>query len=73
MEIKMTFEEAVARLEVIVHTMESGNVSLEESLALFQEGVSLVQYCNQKLDTAEQKIKLLAEDKNGQMIETDMN
>jgi len=73
MEKEMTFEEAVARLEVIVHTMESGNAYLEESLSLFQEGVSLVQYCNQKLDTAEQKIKLLTEDKNGQMVETDMN
>ena len=36
MEKEMTFEEAVARLEVIVHTMESGNAHLEESLDLFQ-------------------------------------
>ena len=73
MEKEMTFEEAVARLEAIVHTMESGNAQLEEALALFQEGASLVQFCNQKLDSAEQKVKILTEDKNGQLVEADMN
>ena len=55
----MSFEEALARLEEIVEEMESGKAALDDLLALFEEGVSLVKLCNSKLDSAERKIKLV--------------
>ncbi|MBE6599488.1 MAG: exodeoxyribonuclease VII small subunit [Ruminococcaceae bacterium] len=72
-EIKdMTFEAAMARLEEIVRALESGNAPLDVSLGLFEEGVALVKLCNQRLDTAEQKVKLLVGSPDGGMAETDM-
>ncbi len=68
----LTFETAIARLEEIVRSLESGNTPLDTSLSLFEEGVSLVKYCNQKLDTAEQKVKILTTGENGTLTETDM-
>ena len=56
---KITFEEALARLDEIVHAMEAGGAMLDESLSLFEEGIRLVKYCQIALDGAEQKVKLL--------------
>ena len=56
---KMTFEEALARLDEIVRSMEAGGAMLDESLALFEEGVKLVKLCQSALEGAEQKVKLL--------------
>ena len=69
---EVTFEAAIARLEEIVHSLESGSAPLDESLALFEEGVSLVKLCNARLDTAEQKVKLLTFNPNGTAEERDM-
>jgi len=69
---EMTFEAAMARLEEIFRSLESGNAPLDVSLGLFEEGVALVKLCNSRLDTAEQKVKLLVRGENGEMIETDM-
>ncbi len=52
-----TFEESMARLEQIVRGLEQGNVPLEESLKLFQEGTELVRSCGKLLDEAELQIK----------------
>ena len=52
-----TFEQNMARLEQIVRAMEQGNVPLEESLKLFQEGTALVNSCSKLLDEAELQIK----------------
>lgn len=52
-----TFEESMGRLEQIVRAMEQGNVPLEESLKLFQEGTELVRGCSKLLDEAELQIK----------------
>lgn len=57
----MTFEEAITRLEEIVAQMESGELSLEESLKLFEEGSALSSFCYQKLNKAEQKIRQITE------------
>lgn len=54
-----TFEEALSRLEEIVRALESGQSKLEDSLALYEEGIRLARACNEKLDGAEQKIKML--------------
>ncbi|MDD4164201.1 MAG: exodeoxyribonuclease VII small subunit [Eubacteriales bacterium] len=67
---ELTFEEALAQLEKIVRTLEEGNVPLDKSLALFEEGTRLVRFCNDKIDSAEQKVKILTE-KNGNITEED--
>ena len=67
----MTFESASARLAEIVKILEQGNSSLEESLKLYEEGVLLVRFCNDSLDNAEKKIKMLVADSNGEMVEKD--
>lgn len=55
----MTFEQALARLEQIVKALESGNVPLEDLIKLFDEGTGLVKLCTERLDAAEEKVKLL--------------
>ena len=52
-----TFEESMSRLEQIVRGLEQGNVPLEESLKLFQEGTELVRSCGKLLDDAELQVK----------------
>lgn len=67
----LTFEGASARLEEIVKILEQGNCPLDESLKLYEEGVLLVRFCNDSLDSAEKKIKMLVSDSKGEMIEQD--
>lgn len=57
----LTFEKALERLEAIVRMLEEGNVPLDDSLALFEEGTGLVKLCAAKIDAAEQKVKILTE------------
>ncbi len=52
----MTFEQAIARLEVIVNQLETGKCPLDESMKLFDEGTRLVSFCSDTLKTAEQKV-----------------
>jgi exodeoxyribonuclease VII small subunit len=54
-----SFEEALRELEVIVQNMETGQLSLEQSLASYQRGVDLLRHCQGTLSAAEQKIQLL--------------
>lgn len=53
---EMNFEQAMTRLQHIVKQFEDDNLSLDESIALFEEGVKLSAFCNQQLITYEQKI-----------------
>ena len=69
----LTFESATARLEEIVKLLERGNSSLDESLKLYEEGISLVRFCNESLDNAERKIKILVSDGSGDLVEKDFN
>ncbi|MCK6596423.1 MAG: exodeoxyribonuclease VII small subunit [Bdellovibrionaceae bacterium] len=65
----MEFEKKLSRLEEIVHKMEKGEVSLEDSLKLFEEGVKLSRECHQKLTDAELKVKkLVGFDPQGEAI-----
>ena len=64
-----TFEENIQRLEQIVHAMERGDVALEESLKLFQEGTELVQSCGKLLDTAELQVRKIATASDGSPVE----
>ncbi len=56
---EMTFEQAMSRLEQIVKTLENGQVPLEDLIKLFDEGTALVKLCTQRLDKAEEKVRLL--------------
>ncbi len=58
---KMSFEQAMARLESIVSRLEEGNVPLEESIKLYEEGMKLGKICKKMLDEAQLKIKKLEE------------
>ena len=69
----LSFEAALARLEEIVRALESGNAPLDSSLAMFEEGVSLVRLCGDKLDRAEQRIKILVSNGDGEMTEQDFS
>lgn len=58
---QLTFEEAFSRLEKVVRRLEGEEVSLDDSLKLFEEGVSLSRICAAKLDAAEGKMRVLLE------------
>lgn len=66
-----TFEESFARLEQIVKALESGNLSLDDSLKAFEEGVGLVNKCNTQLSEAEQRVKILVSGPDGTLEKTD--
>ena len=67
----MTFEQSMQRLEQIVRAMERGDVALEESLKLFQEGTELVRNCNQLLDAAQLQVKKIMTAPDGSPVEED--
>lgn len=56
---ELTYEQAYKRLEEIVEKLENGSVPLEESIKLFEEGTKLANFCNTKLNAAEQKFTQL--------------
>jgi exodeoxyribonuclease VII small subunit len=64
------FEDALLRLEQIVDRLEAGNLPLDESLTVFEEGVGLARRCARYLDDAEKRIELLTRDANG-MLKTE--
>ena len=63
---KLDFEQSMARLEEIVHHLESGDMPLNETLALFEEGTDLISRCSKMLDEAEQKVVKLKKGADGQ-------
>lgn len=62
---KLSFEEAMQRLDEIVRQLERGDVALDASLALFEEGSALIAQCSKQLDTAEQKVVMLKKGADG--------
>ena len=61
------FEDALFKLESIVEKLESGDLSLEESLAAFEEGIRLSRICSKQLDEAERKIEILVKGEDRQL------
>ena len=59
------FENAMARLETIVSELEKGDLPLDESLKIFEEGIRLSKTCLKMLDDAERKVEILIQDKEG--------
>lgn len=66
-----TFDQSMARLEQIVRAMERGDVALEESLKLFQEGTALVRNCQKLLDEAQLQVKKIMTAPDGSPVEED--
>ena len=69
----MSFEAAMTRLEEVVRLLENGNAPLDEALALYEEGIALVRACSEKLENAEQKIKMLQMQGDGTVALTDFD
>jgi exodeoxyribonuclease VII small subunit len=63
------FEEAMKRLENIVESLERGDLSLEESLGIFEEGMKLLHFCSKKLEEAEQKVTILIKESGGKFTQ----
>ncbi len=62
---QQTFEASLSALEKIVRRLEQGDLSLEESLKLFEDGVKLSRECQERLNQAERRIEVLLKDENG--------
>ena len=70
---EQSFEVAMERLEQIVRALENGDAPLEESLKLYEEGIALVRTCTERLENAEQRVKMLQIRSDGQAILTDFD
>ena len=64
---EMPFEAAMARLEVIVKAMEGDNLSLDDSLSLYEEGIALTRRLTRELDAAEQRVQILQRTPDGEI------
>lgn len=67
------FEEAYNQLKEIVEKLENSEISLEESLEIFEKGMNLVDYCNKKLEQAESKFQQLLKDEKNNFILKDVS
>ncbi len=65
----LKFEDCLSRLEQIVSQLEAGNLSLEESLKVFEEGIGLARHCAKYLAEAERRIEILAKDDTGALTQ----
>ncbi len=64
---KKNFEKALADLENIVQRLDENNLSLDEALSLFEEGIKLSRFCSQRLDAVENKVGILLRDDEGNL------
>ena len=65
---KMSYEEAIIELEKIVQKLESGEASLDESIKLYSKGSELKDYCEKKLNSAEEKISQISKDQENKIL-----
>lgn len=66
---KLNFEDAMKRIDEIVERLEDSTLKLDDSLVLYEEGVSLVAHCRKKLEEAQRRITYLTPNENGEMVE----
>ena len=71
MEQKLSYEQALARLEQIIRAMESDKIPLEDSLRMYEEGVAIVRRLSAELDEAERQIKILQQNAQGEIVAVD--
>jgi exodeoxyribonuclease VII small subunit len=69
MKNEMSFEAALTELEASVKRIESGELSLDESIAVFEESVRLIGICNKKIEDAEGRVRILTEQKDGSVTD----
>ncbi len=69
----MPFETAMERLEEILYALENGGESLDASLKLYEEGIELIRSCTARLEQAEQKVKVLQIQADGQAVLTELD
>lgn len=62
----MTYEQQLQQLETLIKQLENGDLSLDQTLAAYEQGVALIRACQQQLEQAEQRIQLLAHGANGE-------
>lgn len=67
------FEDSINKLEEIVNKLEAGDVTLDESLSLFEQGIKLSKSCQKMLDNAEKKVSVLLADDSGEMEKQDFD
>ena len=67
MTAEMKFEDALKKLEKIVADLESGDLSLDDSLKKYEEGVKLAQFCLKKLESARKKVEILVKSGSGKL------
>ena len=72
-ETPKSFEDAMARLDAIVAKLEEDKLPLEEMLARYEEGVALARFCGEKLEAAEQKVRLIAQKADGSVTLEDFD
>ncbi|MEM7008321.1 MAG: exodeoxyribonuclease VII small subunit [Thermodesulfobacteriota bacterium] len=68
-----SFENSMNELREIVDKLQSGNLPLEDSIKLFQEGTKLIAYSHKKLDEIQKKVKILVDEKNGELTTRDFD
>lgn len=68
MQKKIKFEEAMKRVEEIVAKLETGEIELEESITLYEEGIQLIKFCQGKLEEVKKKVEILKKSKDGEYI-----
>jgi len=71
--MEKSFEKSLDELEIIVGRLETGDLPLEESLELFEKGISLSRECRTRLTNAERRIELLTKDSDGNLIAEDIS
>jgi len=67
----MTYEKAIKRLEIIIQQLENNEIPLEDSISLFQEGIELSNFCDQKLKNIQEKVAQIYEDGQLKPFETE--
>lgn len=66
-----SFENSITELEKIVSQLENGDVTLDESLSLFEKGIKLSKNCQKMLDAAEKKVSILLTNDDGEIVKED--
>ncbi len=69
----LNFEQAMKRLEEISQTLESGDIALEDSVKLYEEGIKLIDFCQGKLNEVEKKVQKLTRTADGKFAVSDMD
>jgi exodeoxyribonuclease VII small subunit len=72
-DMKKTFEASLGELEAVVRQLENGDLPLDESLSVFEDGVKLSRECRERLASAERRIEVLMKDNDGNMVLSDLD